>query len=113
MVGLPLLAGFVTKLVLGQAALAEEIPPWQMIVALTAIGISSLLNAWYYLPAIVQVWKGGRVPEGPNGEVFSHGAYAPTTSFWIAVVGMSIVVILLGCFAAPTMQLIVQGVSLL
>lgn len=113
MVGLPLLAGFVTKLVLGQAALAEEIPPWQMIVALTAIGISSLLNAWYYLPAIVQVWKGGRVPEGPNGEVFSHGAYAPTTSFLIAVVGMSIVVILLGCFAAPTMQLIVQGVSLL
>ena len=68
MVGLPLLAGFVTKLTLGQAALAEQIPSWQMITALTAIAISSLLNAWYYLPpsssygraARYLNWKGKR-----------------------------------------------------
>ena len=113
MVGLPLLAGFVTKLVLGQAALAQEIPQWQMIVALAAIAISSLLNAWYYLPAILQIWKKEPEPIGPDGEVYEHGKYAPGRSFWIAVVCMSAVVILLGCAALPLMRLIAQGVALL
>ena len=113
MVGLPLLAGFVTKLVLGQAALADGIPKWQMVTALAAIAISSLLNAWYYLPAILQIWKGGEEPKGPNGESFDHGLYSPGTTFWIAVVGMSLAVILLGCFAEPFMRLLMQGVALL
>ena len=113
MVGIPLLAGFVTKLVLGQAALANGIPQWQMIVALAAIAISSLLNAWYYLPTILQIWKGGGEPKGPNGEVYDHGPYAPGLTFWIAVICMSLVVILLGCFAGPFMRLISQGVALL
>ena len=113
MVGLPLLAGFVTKLVLGQAALAEGIPQWQMVMALAAIAVSSLLNAWYYLPTILQIWKGGGMPEGPDGRVPEHGRFEPGRGFWIAVVGMSLAVILLGCFAEPFMRLIALGVSLL
>jgi len=113
MVGIPLLAGFVTKLVLGQAALANEIPRWQMVTALAAIAVSSLLNAWYYLPTILQIWKGGEEPKGPNGEVYDHGRYEPGKSFRIAVLCMCLVVILLGCFAGPFMRLIAQGVALL
>ena len=113
MVGLPLLAGFVTKLVLGQAALAEGIPEWQMIAALAAIAVSSLLNAWYYLPAILQIWKSGEEPTGPNGEVYSHGAYLSGVSFGIAVVCMSTIVVILGCCAQPLYRLLLQGVELL
>ncbi len=113
MVGLPLLAGFVTKLVLGQAALAEEIPQWQMIVALAAIGVSSLLNAWYYLPAIFQIWKNEAEPEGPNGEIYSEGRYAPGLSFKISVTCMCLLVLILGCTARPLMNILVQGVGLL
>ena len=113
MVGIPLLAGFVTKLVLGQAALEEEIPQWQMVTALAAIAISSLLNAWYYLPTILQIWKGGGEPQGPNGEVYDHGTVEPGKAFRIAVLCMSLVVVLLGCFAWPFMRLIAQGVALL
>ena len=113
MVGLPLLAGFVTKLVLGQAALAEGIPKWQMVVSLAAIAVSSLLNAWYYLPTILQIWKGGEEPKGPNGEVYDHGRYNPGSAFRITVLCMSLIVVLLGCFAGPFMQLISMGVSLL
>ena len=111
MVGLPLLAGFVTKLVLGRAALAPELPQWQMIVALTAIAVSSLLNAWYYLPAILQIWKGGEAPT--DGIAYTHGAYDPGLSFRIAVLCMSAVVVALGCFAQPLVQLLAQSVSLL
>ena len=113
MVGLPLLAGFVTKLVLGRAALAEGIPQWQMVTALAAIAVSSLLNAWYYLPTILQIWKGGDMPEGPDGKVPEHGHSEPGRAFRIAVLCMSLAVVLLGCFAEPFMRLIAQGVSLL
>ena len=113
MVGLPLLAGFVTKLVLGRAALAEGIPQWQMVTALAAIAVSSLLNAWYYLPTILQIWKGGDMPEGPDSKVPEHGHSEPGRAFRIAVLCMSLVVVLLGCFAEPFMRLIAQGVSLL
>ena len=113
MVGLPLLAGFVTKLVLGRAALAEGVPQWQMVAGLAAIAISSLLNAWYYLPAILQIWKEEKEPAGPHGEVYAHGCYAPGLSFYAAVIGMSAVVILLGCLARPLCDLITRSVALL
>ncbi len=113
MVGLPLLAGFVTKLVLGQAALAEGIPQWQMITALAAIGISSLLNAWYYLPAILQIWKTEDEPLGPNGEVYSEGRYIPSRPFKVAVACMCLLVLILGCAARPLMNILIQGVGLL
>ena len=113
MVGLPLLAGFVTKLVLGQAALAEGIPQWQMIAALAAIAVSSLLNAWYYLPVILQIWKKEPEPRGPEGEVYDEHREDPGLSFWTAVLCMSIVVVLLGCLARPFVQLIARGVALL
>lgn len=113
MVGLPLLAGFVTKLVLGQAALENGLPFWEMVLSLVAIAISSLLNAWYYLPAILQIWKGGPEPKGPNGESYDHNIKAPGLSFVSSIIGMSLVVILLGCFAGPLMELIRLGVDLL
>ena len=111
MVGLPLLAGFVTKLVLGQAALETGLPQWQMLLALTAIAISSLLNAWYYLPAILQIWKAGEAPT--EGVAYTHGAYKPDLSFTLAVLCMSAVVIALGCFAQPLLWLLAQSVALL
>ena len=113
MVGLPLLAGFVTKLVLGQAALEPGIPQWEMVVSLAAIAVSSLLNAWYYLPVILQIWKGEPEPEGPNGEIFDPGKTDLGTGFGLAVIGMSLAVVLLGCLAKPFMNLLTLGVSLL
>ena len=138
MVGIPLFAGFVTKVVLTQAALDVELPLWQMIVALAAIAISSLLNAWYYIPAILQIWKGGEaempavesaangatnapaaedVPASPaTGSVMASPAqsiWQPDLSFRLAVYGMSVFVILLGCLAVPVMKLITDGVALL
>ncbi len=50
MIGIPLFAGFATKLVLTRASLAAS--GWQRIAALTAIIISTVLNALYYLPAL-------------------------------------------------------------
>ena len=107
MVGLPLLAGFVTKLFLGRAALMTEVPRWQMVMALAAIGVSSLLNAWYYLPAIFQIWK----REDPAEEVYEIAS--SDTPFCAAVCAFIAAVVLLGCLAVPVLQLIEKGILLL
>ena len=110
MVGLPLLAGFITKLVLAQASLEPSIPRWEMIVSLTCIAISSLLNAWYFIQAAVQIWKG---EEEPGEETAILHAVTPDRSFGIAVICLCALNIILGCFAEPLVRLLQQSVALL
>jgi four helix bundle suffix protein len=54
MVGVPLLGGFAVKFYLADAALLGS---WQIVVALGALAASSVLNALYYLPAIINIWS--------------------------------------------------------
>ena len=75
--------------------------------------MSSLLNAWYYLPVILQIWKKEPEPRGPEGEVYDEHKEDPGLPFRTAVLCMSIVVVLLGCLARPFVQLIARGVALL
>lgn len=51
--GLPLLAGFSSKYSLAVAALAGE---WQTMPTLFSLAVSSVLNAMYYIPAILVIW---------------------------------------------------------
>lgn len=57
--GLPLLAGFSAKYCLAIAALDAQ---WQTAPALFGLAASSVLNAMYYIPAILAIW--GRGGEG-------------------------------------------------
>ena len=50
MIGIPLFAGFVTKLTLTQAVL--QVPGWELYTGLAVIVLSTVLNALYYLPVI-------------------------------------------------------------
>ena len=50
MIGIPLFAGFATKLVLTRASLATA--GWKCVAALSAIVLSTVLNALYYIPAV-------------------------------------------------------------
>ena len=113
MVGLPLLAGFITKITLGQAALELGIPRWEMISCLTAIAISSLLNAWYFIQATIQIWKSEEEDvQDENGPVAVH-AVAPDRSFGFAVVSLCVMNVVLGCFAEPLVRLLQHSVALL
>ena len=113
MIGLPLLAGFITKVTLTEAALAAGVQPWQTGVAFAAIAASSLLNAWYYLPAILQIWKNRNEPVGPDGQQFCHGRWLPSGGYELAVPLLTALVVLLGCFSTPLCELIARGVALL
>ena len=62
MIGIPLFAGFTTKLVLTRACLSMG--GWKCVVLLAAIVISTILNALYYIPALSVLYsRSGRETE--------------------------------------------------
>lgn len=63
--GLPLLPGFAAKF--GLACAALEAPPWQMLAALLALAASSVLNALYYLPSVINIWSRRERPQALRG----------------------------------------------
>lgn len=66
MIGVPPVAGFVSKLCLGAGA--AQAGQWWVIAVLA---ISSLLNAMYFLPILHRAWF--RSPRGPWPEAHGHG----------------------------------------
>ncbi len=107
MIGLPLLGGFAVKFFLADAALAGG---WRMWAALGALAVSSVLNALYYLPAVVQIWT-----------VMDHGeddlpklprAY-PGDAAGFAILALMVCCVLLGVCCAPVASLLSAGLKLL
>ena len=70
MIGIPLLAGFAPKLYFSEAALGSD---WfRLGVVLAALAVSTVLNALYYLPMIVNLWTPKKSQEPSHGD--AHGA---------------------------------------
>jgi len=63
MIGLPPLAGFVTKVYLGVGALQAG-APW----VLAVLGVSTLLNAAYFLPLLYRLWFRDPAPDARGDE---------------------------------------------
>ena len=105
MCGLPLLAGFAAKYYLGLAAMGD---PEKMLFALLVLAGSSVLNAMYYLPAIVGIWfthdEAHEEPLAVEKEDF--GFLASTVVFVILNV-------VLGVAIEPIIELIELGLRLL
>ncbi len=107
MIGLPLLGGFAVKFFLADAALASG---WRMWLALAALAISSVLNALYYLPAVVQIWT---IREHGEDDLPKLPRFSPGFAAAIAIVALAACSILLGIFCAPLGKLLSDGVALL
>ena len=107
MVGIPLLAGFVTKLYLAQGA---TLAAWPTVAALAVLAVSSVLNAMYYIPAIVQIWSADSTCQeiGVKPQVVRAN---PALVVSIVVLGAG--VILLGVCYRPVVSVISAGLALL
>lgn len=102
MIGIPLFAGFVSKYFFADASLFSGYKMWPALLALAA---SSVLNALYYVPAVMALW---------TPSVFSKiGGPVKNTGFAISAPILTAAVILLGCCAAPVVELIGSGLALL
>ena len=101
MVGVPLFGGFAAKFGLASAALGGD---WRRAAALLVLAVSSVLNALYYLPALIAVWSGKPEP-APRTEK-DPCAHVAIALFMAGVLFLGL------CFS-PVMDLIVRGLELL
>lgn len=98
MVGVPLLAGFTAKLGLASAPDGG----WTEAAVLAVLAVSSVLNAMYYLPALIAVWQ----PVKERTPLERDGAFAAGAA------GLMAGLLVLGIFFRPATELIERGLAL-
>lgn len=101
MIGIPLLGGFAAKAFFAAGALTMGVKMW---VALLALAASSVLNALYYIPAILALWSRGEQDASPA---------APDRGFMTSACALMAGVLALGTMAGPVIAVIRMGLSML
>ncbi len=102
MIGIPLLTGFTAKFFFAEAAVVGGLRMWA---AILALAVSSVLNALYYIPAIIAIWS------RPAEEY--EELRTPNRGFAVAAVVLMAGVVLLGTAAGPVLRVIRMGLSML
>ena len=103
MVGIPLFAGFISKLNFAGASVTS---PTKMIPTLVVLAISTILNAMYFIRAVIVIYT----PQGDQKEVSIRRYHLP---FSISIVFFVILNFVLGMLSQPIMDAIKQGVEML
>lgn len=110
MIGIPLFGGFVSKLYFANASLGTS----RMALVLLSIALSTVLNALYYIPAVLAIWT-------PTDEVLAihlqetddPAARAFDPAFTAAAVCLTAGVFVLGILYHPITEVLRLGLSLL
>ena len=115
MIGIPLFAGFAPKIFLGIGSIESD---FHMIVTFLALALSTLLNALYYVPAVVAFWskpKQTQQTEIQGAESIALHQEKPKKSvFLLSSIGVFIVLnFVLGIAYGPIMKIITTGLNLL
>lgn len=108
MVGFPMLAGFISKLLFATSALQS---PHKMYITLIALAVSTVLNAVYFLRLVITLYRPAVSLEGQ--EVL--GREARTKSSWnlrLAVLCFIVLNVILGMFSQPIVNAIGQGLEM-
>lgn len=112
MVGVPFFAGFSVKLFTGIAAV-EHGSTASMITVMAALGISSVLNALYFIRTVVLIYSEGSGPEQAGGDPPAEKAIPPgTTSYYFAAAVLTIGNLFLGLSASSAAEAIRQGLTM-
>ncbi|MEG2177158.1 MAG: proton-conducting transporter membrane subunit, partial [Oscillibacter sp.] len=110
MIGIPLFGGFVSKLYFASASL----PTGKSTVILLTIALSTVLNALYYVPALLAIWV--RPPTAEEAAVLADvepEALRFDRSFTAAAVVLMLGIFVLGIFYHPIINVLQAGVRLI
>jgi multicomponent Na+:H+ antiporter subunit D len=97
MIGVPPVAGFVTKWWLGRGAVEAGDPG-----VLVVLGLSTLLNAGYFLPILFDAWF--REPEGPWPDEHRRGPWEAPLGLLLPTVTTAILSVLAGLLAGAPLS---------
>lgn len=103
MVGVPLFAGFISKLYLTSAALEEM--SVKMLVAVITLAISTILNALYFIRAVISIYT-------PRNEQYRDASFRPGKTFCIGMVCFIVINFILGLASFPIINAIEQGLHM-
>lgn len=101
MIGIPLFGGFAAKIQFAATSIAER---EKTFLTLFVLALSSILNALYYIPALIAIWS------DRNEE---HHLIPRDYFCFTAIVVLAVCVIALGIFFQPVMNIIVRGLELM
>ena len=107
LIGLPLLGGFAVKLYLARASF---ISPFRTVVTLIVLCASMVLNALYFVPAMISIWssKGEVAERSEEAKAAPYGA-----SFAVAIAVLLAINLFIGVCYEPIMDLIRSGLNVL
>ncbi len=103
MVGVPLFSGFISKLLFAQAAVQND---GKMLPALIVLGISTILNAIYFMKTVIRIYTPIVIMDYPRMTFKDMKPYAIVLIFFIALN------IILGVSSQPIVNLIEQGLAM-
>ncbi len=103
MVGVPLFAGFVSKLLFAQAAVQNE---GKMLPALIVLGISTILNAIYFMKTVIRIYT----PVENTG--YEEVAFKDRKLYAVTLICFIVLNVFLGVSSQPVVDLIGQGLGM-
>ncbi|HBN57072.1 MAG TPA: sodium:proton antiporter [Lachnospiraceae bacterium] len=105
MVGIPMLAGFISKLLFATAALGAD--PKKTLVTLIVLAVSTVLNAVYFLHTVIRIYTPVNIPENVKGIHIHVKAGAAA-----ALVALILLNFVLGLLSQPITDLIHAGIDM-
>lgn len=103
MVGVPLFSGFISKLLFAQAAVQNQM---KMLPALIVLGISTILNAIYFMKTVIRIYT--PVEEYKYEKVI----FKDMKTYAAALVCFIVLNVFLGVSSQPIVDLIEQGLDM-
>ncbi len=101
MIGIPLTAGFISKLYFATATIYS---PQKMVITLLTLAISMILNAMYFIPSAIAIWspvdKKAKIPKPSRAMQYAIGIFI-------------VLNVVLGIYYAPIIDMIEIGIQLL
>ena len=106
MVGIPVFAGFVSKLLFAEAAI--EGASWRMFPAIIVLAISTILNAVYFMKTVLRIYTPISA-EIEKEKGFIRISWKDQKVYTVAIVLFILLNIFLGCNSKPILLLIEEG----
>ena len=103
MVGVPLFSGFISKLLFAQAAVQNHT---KMLPALIVLGVSTILNAIYFMKTVIRIYTPVGYSAYPSITLAKMRIYAVTLAAFI------LLNVILGVSSQPVVDMIRQGLTM-
>ncbi len=108
MVGIPVFAGFISKLMFAEAAISN--PSWRMYPAIIVLAISTILNAVYFMKTVLRIYTPISLKEEQE-KGFVRINWNQQKIYSAAIVLFILLNVFLGTNSKPILQLIQEGLS--